>query len=269
MSARRFVLAIVAALSSAFCVGPFAAQIVASVRSEAATFSGRSGALGLDAYRSALFGHALLRALVNSALVAAVTTAFALLVGASAAFAIAKLRFPGRGALLAIALAVSAFPPIATVSPLYLLLRALGLLDRPLGLVVPYVTFTLPLAIWILVRFFRQVPDELWQAARVDGCTPFRAFRSVLLPVVAPGLATTAILVFVFAWNELLWALTFTTSPDARTAPVAIALFSSEHREPFAEIAAASVLATLPLVVATLAFQRRVVEGLTAGAVKG
>ena len=161
------------------------------------------------------------------------------------------------------------FPPIATVSPLYLILRACGLRDTPLGLVLPYTTFALPLALWVLTGFFREIPDELYRAARVDGCTPFQAFRKVMLPLAAPGLATTAILVFIFSWNEFLYALTFTSSPEHRTVPVAISLFAGEHKEPWGEIAAASVIATLPLVILTLVFQRRIVAGLTQGAVKG
>jgi multiple sugar transport system permease protein len=160
------------------------------------------------------------------------------------------------------------FPPIATVSPLYLILRATGLRDTLVGLVPPYATFALPLTLWILTSFFRQLPDELYRAARVDGCTPLGAFWRVLLPLAAPGLATTAILVFIFAWNEFLYALTFLSSPEKRTVPVAISLFASEHKEPWGEIAAASVIATMPLVVMTVLFQRRIVSGLTAGAVK-
>jgi multiple sugar transport system permease protein len=161
------------------------------------------------------------------------------------------------------------FPPIATVSPIYLALRDVGLLDTTAGLVIPHTTFALPLSLWILTGFFREIPDELYRAARVDGCSPFRAFRKVMLPLAMPGLATTAILVFISSWNEFLYALTFTSSPERRTVPVAISLFAGEHAEPWGEIAAASVIATLPLVAFTLAFQRRIVAGLTGGAVKG
>lgn len=161
------------------------------------------------------------------------------------------------------------FPPIATVSPQYLLLRALGLRDTLAGLVLPYTTFALPLTLWILTSFMKEIPDDLFRAARIDGCTPFQAFRRVLLPLAAPGLATTAILVFIFSWNEFLYALTLLSSPEKRTIPVAITLFAGEHRDPWGEIAAASIIATLPLVALTLLFQRRIVSGLTAGAVKG
>jgi multiple sugar transport system permease protein len=243
--------------------------VLTSVRPEGEVARvGWPSAVTLGAYRDVLGRGEFVRAVLNSLLVAAATTLFCLTVGASAAFALAKLRFPGRSLLLGAALAVSMFPPIATVSPLYLGLRAVGLRDSLAGLVLPYATFALPLTLWLLTSFFRQVPDVLYRAARVDGCTPFQAFRRVLLPLVGPGLATTGILVFIFAWNEFLYALTFISSPGRRTIPVAISLFATEHTEPWAQIAAASVVATLPLVVLTVLFQRRIVEGLTAGAVK-
>ena len=209
------------------------------------------------------------RAVLNSLLVAAGTTAVCLAVGASAAFAIAKLEFRGRSLLLGGALAISMFPPIATVSPLYLALRAVGLRDSLVGLVLPYATFALPLTLWLLTSFFRDLPDELYRAALVDGCTPWQAFVRVYLPLSWPALATSAILVFIFSWNELLYALSFLSTPSKRTIPVAIALFAGEHVEPWGQIAAASVVATLPLAVLTFLFQRRIVAGLTAGAVKG
>jgi multiple sugar transport system permease protein len=211
------------------------------------------------------FAHAVL----NSLLVAAGTTAVCLALGAPAAFAIAKLEFRGRSLLLGGALAISMFPPIATVSPLYFALRAVGLRDTLAGLVLPYATFALPLTLWLLTSFFRDLPDELYRAALVDGCTPWQAFVHVYLPLSWPALATCAILVFIFSWNELLYALSFISTPSRRTIPVAIALFAGEHVEPWGQIAAASVVATAPLAVLTFLFQRRIVAGLTAGAVKG
>ncbi|MBF5046602.1 carbohydrate ABC transporter permease [Aggregicoccus sp. 17bor-14] len=253
----------------AFFLGPFAWQLLTSLRPEdELTRAGLPTHLTLASYASVLAGGAFLRAVANSLLLAAATTAFCLAVGASAAFALAKLRFPGSGLLLALALGVSMFPPIATVSPLYLLLRAVGLRDRLLGLVLPYATFALPLTLWLLTSFFRELPDALYRAARVDGCTPFGAFWRVLLPLAAPGLATTGLLVFIFCWNEFLYALTFLSSPERRTVPVALSLFAGEHVEPWGEVAAASLVATLPLAVLTLLFQRRIVSGLTSGAVK-
>jgi multiple sugar transport system permease protein len=267
---RRAAVAFALVAAVSFCIGPFAWQVLTSLRPEGElTRLGPPRTLSLASYRAALSGPRLLPALANSALVASLTSGFCLLVGGSAAFALAKLRFRGRALLLACALAVSMFPPIATVAPLYLIIRKLGLLDHATGLVLPYTTFALPLTLWVLTEFFRQIPDDLYRAARIDGCSPVGAFVRVLLPLAAPGLATTAILVFIFSWNELLYALTFTSSPMQRTVPVAISLFAGEHTEPWGEIAAASVVATLPLIVATLLFQRKIIAGLTAGAVKG
>ena len=163
--------------------------------------------------------------------------------GTPAAFAIARLEFPGRRALLGIALAISMFPPIATVSPLYLALSAVGLRDTLIGLVLPYATSALPLSLWVLTAAFEALPDELYRAARIDGCTPFQALRRVLLPLAWPALATCTLLIVIFSWNELLYALTFLSSPGKRTIPVAITLFGGEHREPWAEIADGEFLA--------------------------
>jgi multiple sugar transport system permease protein len=251
-----------------FFLGPFFWQVLTSLWPDGELTRPLPSHLTLANYASVLWGRPFLKVVLNSLVVAALTTTFCLTVGAAAAFALAKLEFRGRGLLLSAALAVSMFPPIATVSPLYLILRAVGLRDTLAGLVLPYATFALPLTLWILTSFFRQLPDELYRAARVDGCTPFQAFRRVLLPLAAPGLSTTAILVFIFSWNEFLYALTFISTPEKRTVPVAISLFASEYKEPWGEIAAASVIATLPLVVLTILFQRRIVSGLTAGAVK-
>jgi multiple sugar transport system permease protein len=262
--------AFAAAAAIGFCLGPFAWQVLTALRPEAElTSRGLPSTLTLESFRAVLVGRPFARSLWNSLLVASATTLIAIVVGGAAAFAIAKLPLRSRRLVLALALATSMFPPIATVSPLFLVIRALGLRDQLAGLVLPSTGFALPLAIWILTDFFAALPDELYRAARVDGCSPAQVLLRVFAPVAAPPIATTAILVFVQTWNELLFALTFTSSPDRRTVPVAIALFAAEHREPWGEIAAASVIATLPLLVVTLLFHRRVVAGLTAGAVKG
>lgn len=267
---RRAALAVAAAALAAFFVGPFAWLALTSLRPRAElTRVGLPRALSLESHAAAFAGRGLGRALANSLLVATATTVVCLVVGGAAAFAVAKLPLRGRRVVLLGALAASMLPPVATVSPVYLALRALGLRDTLAGLVVPYAGLALPLALWVLTGFFREIPDELYRAARVDGCTPLGALYRVVLPLAAPGLATTAILVFIFAWNEFLYALTLTSSPEQRTVPVAISLFAGEHAEPWGEIAAASTVATLPLVVATLVLQRRIVAGLTAGAVKG
>ena len=266
---RRAWLLFAVVAAATFCLGPFVWQALTSLRPEGElTRVGLPSALSLESYAGAFQGRPFGRVLLNSFAVAGATTALSLGIGASAAFALAKLELRGGRTLLAAALAISMFPPIATVSPLYLVIRALGLRDQLAGLVLPYTSFALPMTLWILTGFFRDIPDELYRAAQIDGCTPLQAFRRVLLPLVAPGLATTAILVFIFAYNEFLYALTFTSSPENRTVPVAISLFAAEHKEPWGEIAAASVVATLPLVVVTLLFQRKIGAGLTAGGVK-
>ena len=211
----------------------------------------------------------LLRAVVNSLIVAGGTTLLALVIGALAGFALARLRVRRRAAILAGVLVVSMFPPIATVSPLFLLLNAFGLHDTLLALILTYTTFSLPLAIWLLTNFFLSIPEELYIASRVDGCTPFQSFYRVMLPLASPGLAAAALLVFIFSWNEFLYALSFTATTASRTVPVAIALFPGLHEVPWGDIAAASVVVTLPLLVLAMVFHRRIVDGLTAGAVKG
>ena len=261
--------ALLSALTLVFFLGPFAVQLVTSLRPEAevARLSWPS-TLTVEAYRSVLRDGSLLSAVLNSLLVAGGTTMLSLGLGASAAFALAKLPFRGQKLVLGTALAISMFPPIATVSPVYLGLSALGLRDSLWGLLIPYTTFALPLTLWLLSATFRQIPDSLYRAARVDGCSAFQAFWHVLLPIAAPGIATAAILVFIFAWNEYLFALTLLSSPHRRTVPVAISLFAGEHAEPWAQLFAASLLATLPLFLLTALCQRRIVSGLTAGAVK-
>lgn len=267
---RRWALAFFVLATVTFTVGPFAWQVLTSFTPEPELArTGLPSHLTVENYAGAFHGRPFARVVGNSVLVASVTTLLCLVIAAPAAFAIAKLRFRGRNLVLGGALAVSMFPPIATVSPLYLVLGKLGLLDHLMSLVVPYTTFALPLTLWILTGFFSDLPDELYLAAKVDGCTPFQAFRKVLLPLVMPGLATSAILVFIFAYNEFLYALTFISTPEKRTIPVAISLFAGEHVDPWGEIAAASVIATLPLIVVTLLFQRKLVAALTAGAVKG
>jgi ABC-type glycerol-3-phosphate transport system permease component len=171
--------------------------------------------------------------------------------------------------LLSFVLAVSMFPQISIVSPLYLLLRELGLIDTYPGLVFPYVTFAMPLTVWLLVGFFRQLPAELEEAARVDGAGRLRSFREIVLPLSAPALATTAILSFIYCWNEFLFALSFTLGPERQTVPVAIALFRGQYQVPWGEVLAAAVVATAPVALLVLFFQRRIVQGLVSGAVKG
>ncbi len=220
-------------------------------------------------YRSVFEGRPFGRYVLNGAIVALGTTLLSLLLGAPAAYALARLRLPGSTALLFAFLAVSMVPPIAIVSPLYLAIRALGLRDTWWGLVAADTVFVLPLTIWILATFFRDLPPDLERAARVDGASAFGAFVHVALPVAAPGVAASAILAFIFAWNEFLFALVFTSSPAAQTVPVGIALFPGLTEMPWGQLAAASLLASAPVLALVLLFQRRIVQGLTAGAVKG
>ena len=260
------------ALLGAYCLAPFLWQVVTSLKpaAELTALPPLLPSRVTTAHYTAIFaGHPVARLILNSAVVAAGTTALALVLGALAAYAASVLRMRGRGAVLGVALAISMFPPIATVSPLFLLLNALGLRDTLAALVLTYSTFSLPLAVWLLAGFFDALPRELYVAARVDGCSAFGALWRVVLPLAAPGLAAAGLLVFIFAWNEFLFALSFTSTQAARTLPVGIALFPGLHEIPYGEIAAASVVATLPVVALAFAFQRRIVEGLTAGAVKG
>lgn len=209
------------------------------------------------------------RIMLNSLAVASLTTLFCISIGSFTSYALAKLRFRGKAIILALILSISMFPPIAIVSPLYIIIRALGLRDTYAALIFPYSTFALPLSIWILTNFFREIPDDLVRAAKVDGCTPLQVLYKVILPLALPGVATAAILVFIFSWNEFLFALSFTATKASRTIPVGIALFPGVHEVPWGEMAAASIIVTLPLVIMVLVFQRRIVSGLTAGSVKG
>jgi ABC-type glycerol-3-phosphate transport system permease component len=166
-------------------------------------------------------------------------------------------------------LGVSVFPQISIVSPLYLMLRAVGLIDTWPGLVLPYLTFALPLAMWLMAGFFRQLPRELEEAALMDGASRLRAAFEIVFPLAAPAIATTAILTFLYAWNEFLFALSFTLGPERQTVPVAIALFRGRYQIPWGQVLAAATVASLPVAVIVLTFQRRIVKGLTAGALKG
>ncbi|HEX7280316.1 MAG TPA: carbohydrate ABC transporter permease [Solirubrobacterales bacterium] len=212
-----------------------------------------------------------IKPLINSIVIALITTVIAIVLAAFCAYAIARLEFPGKRVILAGALAIAMFPPISTVGPLFDMWRALGLYDTYVGLIIPYLTFSLPLAIYVLVAFFREIPWELEQAAQVDGATPFQAFTKVIVPLAAPGVFTAAILVFIFCWNDFLFAISLTSSDASRTVPAALAFFTGESAftAPTGSIAAAAVVVTIPIIVFVLFFQRRIVAGLTAGAVKG
>jgi len=256
-------------LGSAF---PFYWAVLASFTPEARLFRGPSllpTELVLDHYRALFTQRNFWVPIRNSLVVAGTTTVFCVTVGALCAYALARLEFRGKLALLGFILAVGMFPQISVVSPLYMLLRSLKLINTYPGLILPYFTFAMPLTVWLLVGFFRQLPAELEEAAMVDGASRLRAFGEVILPLAVPGLATTAILTFVYSWNEFLFALSFTLGPERQTVPVAIALFRGMYQVPWGQILAAAVVATAPVTLLVLAFQRRIVQGLTAGAVKG
>jgi ABC-type glycerol-3-phosphate transport system permease component len=246
--------------------------VLASFTPEARLFEGPSllpTHLVLEHYRALFTQRNFWIPVRNSLIVAGTTTAFCVGVGALCAYALARLEFRGKTPLLGFILAVGMFPQISVVSPLYMLLRALHLINTYPGLILPYFTFAMPLTVWLLVGFFRQLPAELEEAAMVDGASRLRAFGEVIIPLALPGLATTAILTFVYSWNEFLFALSFTLGPERQTVPVAIALFRGMYQVPWGQILATAVVATLPVTLLVLAFQRRIVQGLTAGAVKG
>lgn len=224
-----------------------------------------------DNYKAIFRGDAFNSALVNSIGIGLITTVIAVVIGAMAAYAVARLSFPGKKLLVGVALLIAMFPQISLVTPLFNIERQLGLFDTWPGLIIPYITFALPLAIYTLSAFFKEIPWDLEKAAKMDGATPGQAFRKVIAPLAAPGIVTAAILVFIFAWNDLLLALSLTATKAAITAPVAIANFtgSSQFEEPTGSIAAGAIVITIPIIIFVLIFQRRIVAGLTSGAVKG
>ncbi|MGI9078951.1 MAG: carbohydrate ABC transporter permease [Gemmatimonadaceae bacterium] len=268
----RWLPAVVLTALILFTAFPFYWAIASSFTPEATLF--REPTLWpreftLDHYRALFAERDFLTPVRNSLIVAGTTTLFCVTIGAFAAYALARLKFRGKALILGFILAVTMFPQISIVSPLYLMLRSLRLINTHPGLILPYITFAMPLTVWLLVGFFRQLPGDLEEAALVDGATRWQSFTKILLPLSAPGLATTAILTFIYCWNEFLFALSFTLGPERQTVPVAIALFRGQYQVPWGEILAAAVLATAPVAAMVLIFQRRIVQGLTAGAVKG
>ncbi|GKU83099.1 carbohydrate ABC transporter permease [Niallia sp. NCCP-28] len=217
---------------------------------------------------SVFVNYPFLRYLWNSFVVSSITTIYTVFIASFAAYAIARLQFKGKTFILGLVLSVSMFPQIATISPIYIFLKNLGLTNSYLGLIIPYTTITLPLSIWILVTFFRKIPFDLEEAAHIDGASMLQTYWKVILPLAAPGIFTTSILVFISAWNEFLFALTINTEEKFKTVPVGIAMFQGQFTIPWGEIAAATIVVTIPLVLLVLAFQRRIVSGLTSGSVK-
>ncbi|HEX2102617.1 MAG TPA: carbohydrate ABC transporter permease [Solirubrobacteraceae bacterium] len=266
-------LYVVVAAIVVFCLFPFYWMINISLKTGADLTSGKAypPSPTLANYESIFQNGDFTRALLNSAVVSVTTTVLALVVGSFCAYALARLRFRGKFPILALVLSITTFPAIAIAAPLFRLWSDIGIYNTWIGLIIPNLTFALPLAIYILVSFFKEIPKDLEEAALVDGATYFQAFRKVVVPLAAPGLATAGILTFIGVWNEFLFAITLTSSSSARTVPAAIAFFtgSTQFELPLGTISAASVVISIPLIFLVLFFQKRIVAGLTAGAVKG
>ncbi|MBZ4683456.1 MAG: trehalose/maltose transport system permease protein [Fusobacteriaceae bacterium] len=279
---NKILLYILVIIIAFYMLFPFWWAVVSSFKNEAqlqmvpATFLPRDPVTNkvffdLKNYKAIFSDGTFLRGLVNSTIVATSVTLLALAIGSFSAFALGKLRFKGKNASLYIILAMTMFPQVTVLTGLYAVINALRL-PAMASMILSYMLFTLPFTTWVLTSFFKELPIELMQSAQVDGATPFQSFRYILLPLTAPALVTTGLLAFIAAWNEYLFALTFTSiEPSARTIPVAIALFTGavSRQEPFGEIMAAAVIVTIPIIVLVLYFQKRIVAGLTAGAVKG
>jgi multiple sugar transport system permease protein len=225
----------------------------------------------LDNYRTVFDTNLFTSALRNSIGISLIATTVSVALATVAAYAIARLQFRGKRLVLSAALAIAIFPTVALVGSLFDMRRSLGIYDTWIGLIIPYVSFTLPLSIWVLSAFFREIPWEMEQAAQVDGATPWQAFRKVIVPLAAPGVFTAAILAFFFAWNDFVFGISLTATDAARPVPAALAFFTGESffQQPTAAISAASVIVTIPVIAPVLIFQRRIVAGLTSGAVKG
>lgn len=272
MTRRRLISGVALVVFFVAAAFPLYWAVISSFTPEATMFRAPSlfpRELVLDHYRALFEERDFWVPIRNSLIVAGATTALAVGLGALCAYAIARLRFRGRSLILGFILAVTMFPQISIVSPLYIVLRELRLINTYPGLVLPYLTFAMPLTVWLLVGFFRQLPRELEDAAAIDGAHRLRTLREIVLPLALPGLATTAILTFLYSWNEFLFALSFTLGPERYTVPVAIALFRGQYQVPWGQILAAAVIATLPVALIVLGFQRRIMQGLTAGSVKG
>ncbi|WP_438316439.1 carbohydrate ABC transporter permease [Candidatus Caldatribacterium sp. SIUC1] len=258
-----------------FSLAPFLWQVVTSLKPSNEIFSRPvryiPSHLDLSAYVKIFSRHPFARQILNSVFIACAGTFLCLFASSLASYALARLRLRGGRGFLLFLLFLSLFPPVVLIVPLYEMVSTFGLMNNYLALIIPYAALNVPFATWVLTSFFRQIPEALEDAAKVDGLSRLGILVRIILPLSAPALATTAILVFIFCWNEFLFALTFMTRATSRTVPVGIAMLSgaSQYEIPWDQISAATVLTTLPLVAFVVLFQRRIVEGLTAGAVKG
>jgi len=256
-----------------YAIAPVLWVLSLSLKSESTISDGKlfPASPSLQNYRTLFSSGEFLRPLGNSIGISLITTFIAVVIASFAAYAIARLTFPGKKLLLSGALAIAMFPQVSVIGPLFNIWRSVGLYDTWPGLIIPYLTFALPLSIWTLSAFFREIPFDLEEAAQVDGATPFQAFRKVIVPLAAPGMFTAAIIVFIFCWNDFLFSISLTSTSASRTVPAATAFFnaSSNFINPTGQICAAAVIVTVPIIIMVLAFQRRIVAGLTSGAVKG
>lgn len=265
----------VVAVIVVYSVFPFYWALISSFKPSNFLFSPRLNLLPtpftIEHYTNVFVNANFGRNLLNSLIVAFGTTLLALLAGTLTAYALGRLPFPPKNAILYLVLSMTIFPHISVLSGLFVLLRALKIFNTHIGLIFSYLLFTLPFTVWAMTQYMRGLPRELEEAAYVDGASPFQTFLKVMLPLTGPGLVTTGLLSFIAAWNEFLFALTFTVGNRVRTVPVAIAFFggASPYEIPWGSIMAASVVVTIPLVLLVLVFQRRIVAGLTAGAIKG
>lgn len=261
-----------------WCLLPVAWIISLSFKSEAAITTGSpgffpadGGGAGWDNYQAVWDNEQFRRAILNSIGISLIATLLSVIVATLAAYAIARLEFRGKKLVLTISLAIAMFPVVSLIGPLFDMWRAVGLYDTWPGLIIPYMSFTLPLAIWTLSAFFREIPWEMEQAAQVDGATSWQAFRKVIVPLAAPGVFTAAILTFFFAWNDFVFGISLTSTENARPIPASLSFFvgADPFNRPASLLAAGAVIATIPIIVIVLIFQRKIVAGLTSGAVKG
>ena len=258
-----------------WCLLPVVWIIMLSFKPQAETAAGSPQFLPKewtwDNFESVLQNDDFQRALINSFGISIIATVLSVILATLAAYAIARLQFRGKKLVLSLALAIAMFPVVSLIGPLFDMWRTLGLFDTWPGLIIPYMSFTLPLAIWVLTAFFREIPWEMEQAAQVDGATAWQAFRKVIVPLAAPGVFTAAILTFFFAWNDFVFGISLTSTINARPVPAQLAFFvgPDQFNPPVSTLAAASVMVTIPVIVLVLLFQRKIVAGLTAGAVKG
>lgn len=278
MTKNRIGLVVGVALILLWCLLPVVWIISLSFKSQAAITNGSpgffpsgNGFAGWDNYVAVIEDDQFRRAILNSLGISLIATLLSVILATLAAYAIARLEFKGKKFVLTTALVIAMFPVVSLVGPLFDMWRTLGIYDTWPGLIIPYMSFTLPLAIWTLSAFFREIPWEMEQAAQVDGATSWQAFRKVIVPLAAPGVFTAAILTFFFAWNDFVFGISLTSTENARPIPAALSFFvgPDPFNRPASLLAAGAVVATIPIIIIVLIFQRKIVAGLTSGAVKG